>query len=145
MITPWGQTLQSLETITGVCHQEVQCHLHNPDIESRVIYIYIYVCVCVCVLCCGDLSDSGENEKDYMVFITELHVSFNQISLPFLFSLCVLCLVFFLQWSLWCEQIKVQMKILPSCIGVELVVWEISNSRLSSMFCLTVGFSVNFF
>jgi len=34
--TPCVQTLQSLEAVTGASHQELQRHLHNPDIESRI-------------------------------------------------------------------------------------------------------------
>ena len=45
-------------TVTGARHQKIRCRLHNPDIESRVIYLY-YVC--------GGLCDSGKNEKDCMV------------------------------------------------------------------------------
>jgi len=59
VITPSVQTLQSLGTVTGERHQEIQCRLHNPDIESRVIYMY-----CVC----GGLCDFGKNRKDCMVF-----------------------------------------------------------------------------
>ena len=32
--TPCVQTLQSLGTVTGASHQELQRHLHDPDIES---------------------------------------------------------------------------------------------------------------
>jgi len=53
-------TLQSLGTVTGARHQEIQCCLHNPDIESRVIYMQGV---------CGGLCDSGENEKDCMISI----------------------------------------------------------------------------
>jgi len=56
--TPCVQTLQSLGTIAGAGHQEIRCRLHNPDIESRVIYLH-------CVW--GGLCDSGENEKDCMI------------------------------------------------------------------------------
>ncbi|QCD90175.1 hypothetical protein DEO72_LG4g1130 [Vigna unguiculata] len=28
---------QSLETVTGACHYEIQCRLHNSDIESRIM------------------------------------------------------------------------------------------------------------
>ena len=37
VITPCVQTLQSLGTFTGASHPEIQCRLHNPDIESRVM------------------------------------------------------------------------------------------------------------
>jgi len=39
----------SLGTVTSASHRELQCHLHNPDIESRMV-----------MLCydCGDLDDS---------------------------------------------------------------------------------------
>ena len=33
--TPCVQALQSLGTVTGASHQELQRRLHNPDIESR--------------------------------------------------------------------------------------------------------------
>jgi len=92
VITPWAQTLQSLGTFTGASHQEVWCRLHNPDIESRVIYLY-----CVC----GGLRDSGVNEKDCMVSV------YNWIAWFFLIRLaypCFLCFglvlyVFVLWWS----------------------------------------------
>ena len=58
MITPCVQTLQSLGTIAGASHQEIRCHLHNPDIESRVMY-----------MCYGGLYDSSDNEKDCMVSV----------------------------------------------------------------------------
>jgi len=45
VITPCVQTLQSLGTFTGASHQEIQCHLHNPDIESRVMYLCCVVVV----------------------------------------------------------------------------------------------------
>ena len=60
VITPCVQTLQSLGTFTGASHLEIQCRLHNSDIESRVIYLhYLY----------GRLCDSGENDKDCMISI----------------------------------------------------------------------------
>ena len=69
--TPCVQTLQSLGTVTGASHQEIRCRLHNPDIESRVMY-----------MCCGGLYDSGDNEKDCMVFVYNWTAWFlNQISL----------------------------------------------------------------
>ena len=37
VITPCVQTLQSLGTVTSASHQELQCRLHNLDIESRII------------------------------------------------------------------------------------------------------------
>jgi len=37
VITPCVQTLQSLGTVAGASYQEIQCRLHNPDIESRVM------------------------------------------------------------------------------------------------------------
>ncbi|QCD96959.1 hypothetical protein DEO72_LG6g1669 [Vigna unguiculata] len=37
VITPCVQTLQSLGTVAGASHQELQCRLHNPDIESRIL------------------------------------------------------------------------------------------------------------
>jgi len=57
VITPCAQSLQSLGTFTGASHPEIQCRLHNSDVESRVIYLY-----CVC----GGLCDSGEKERDCM-------------------------------------------------------------------------------
>jgi len=60
VITHCVQTLQGLGTIIGARHQEIQCRLHNPDIESRVIYLH-----CVC----GGLCDSGENERDCMISV----------------------------------------------------------------------------
>jgi len=35
--TPCAKTLQSLGTISSASHQELQCRLHNPDIESRTM------------------------------------------------------------------------------------------------------------
>ena len=58
VITPCVQTLQSLGTIAGASHQEIRCRLHNPDIESRVMYMWF-----------GGLYDSGDNEKDCMVSV----------------------------------------------------------------------------
>ena len=58
VITPCVQTLQSLGTVAGASHQEIRCHLHNPHIESRVMY-----------MCCGGLYDSCDNEKDCMVSV----------------------------------------------------------------------------
>ena len=87
--TPCVQTLQSLRTVTGASHQEIWCRLHNPDIESRVVY-----------MCCGGLYDYGDNEKDYMVSVYNWTAWFlNQISLPllFVFLSCVVC--FLLRWS----------------------------------------------
>jgi len=55
---PLCPNLQSLGTVTGASHQEIQCRLHNPDIESRVLY-----------MCCGGLYDSGDNEKGCMVSV----------------------------------------------------------------------------
>jgi len=76
--TPCVQTLQSLGTVTGASHPEIQCRLHNPDIESRVTY-----------MCCGGLYDSGDNEKNCMVSVYKWTAWFlNQISLPLL----VVCL-----------------------------------------------------
>ena len=60
VIIPCVQTLQSLGTFTGASHPEIQCRLHNPDIESRVIYLY-----CLC----GGLCDSSENDKDCMISV----------------------------------------------------------------------------
>jgi len=34
--TPCVLTLQSLEIIAGASHQELQRHLHNPDIEFKI-------------------------------------------------------------------------------------------------------------
>jgi len=97
--TPCVQTLQSLGTVTGASHQEIQCRLHNPDIESRVMY-----------MCCGGLYDSGDNEKDCMTSVYNWTAWFlNQISLPllFVFLSCVVC--FLLRWSLiWWEQMWLQ-------------------------------------
>jgi len=42
VITPCVHTLQSLGTVTGASHQELQCPLHHPDIESRVVGIILY-------------------------------------------------------------------------------------------------------
>ena len=60
VITPCVQTLQSLGTIAGASHQEIRCRLHNPDIESRVIYLHCG---------CGGLCDSSENDKDCMISV----------------------------------------------------------------------------
>jgi len=84
-------TLQSLGTVTCASHPEIQCRLHNPDIESRVIYLHCG---------CGGLCDSGENEKDCMISVYNWTAWFlNQISLPllFVFLSCVVC--FLLRWS----------------------------------------------
>ena len=83
VITPCVQTLQSLGTFTGASHPEIQCRLHNPDIESSVIYMHYL---------CGGLCDSGENDKDCIII--ELYDSFNHISLPLL-SVCLSCVVCF--------------------------------------------------
>jgi len=58
VIIPCVQTLQSLGTVTSARHQEIRYRLHNPDIESRVIYMY-------CVY--GGLCDSGKNDEDCMI------------------------------------------------------------------------------
>jgi len=63
VITPWAQTLQSLGTFTGACHQEIQCRLHNSDIES-IVNIF--------VLCYGSLINSDVCEKLCLIFIIEL-------------------------------------------------------------------------
>ena len=60
VITPCVQTLQSLGTFTGPSYPEIQCRLHHPDIETKVIYLH-----CVC----GGLCDSGENERDCMIYV----------------------------------------------------------------------------
>ena len=54
VITLCVQTLQSLGTFTGASHPEIQCRLHNLDIESRVIYLH-------CLY--GGLCDSSEMRK----------------------------------------------------------------------------------
>ena len=48
------KTLQSSGTVTGASHQELQCLLHNPDIESRVMN-----------MCCGcgGLNNSDKCDK----------------------------------------------------------------------------------
>ena len=73
VITPCAQTLQSLGTFTGANHQELQCHLHNPDIESRIICLSYML---------------------WMILLCELYsFSLISVSLPSLFmfvSLCVL-------------------------------------------------------
>jgi len=43
VITPCVQTLQSLGTVAGASHQELQCRLHNPDIESRILIVDLCV------------------------------------------------------------------------------------------------------
>ena len=58
MITLCVQTLESLRTVTGASHQEIRSRLHNPDIESIVMY-----------MCCGGLYDSGDKEKDCMISV----------------------------------------------------------------------------
>ena len=42
VIAPCVHTLQSLGTVTCASHQELQCSLHNPDIESKVMGIILY-------------------------------------------------------------------------------------------------------
>ena len=37
--TPCVQTLKSLGIVAGASHQELQCRLHNPDIESRIMQL----------------------------------------------------------------------------------------------------------
>ena len=64
MITPCVQTLQSLGTVAGASHQELQCRLHNPDIESRILIINL------CVV--SDVND------------VLCYLSFLSVSLPFL-------------------------------------------------------------
>ena len=72
MITPCVQTLG---TVTGASHQELQCRLHNPDIESRILIIDL------CVM--SDVNDV-------------LHyLSFLSVSLPFLFMLFCSCVFSF--------------------------------------------------
>ena len=69
VITPCVQTLQSLGTVAGASHQELQCRLHNPDIESRILIIEL------CVM----------SDVNYV-----LHYFPFSVSLPFLFMLFVL-------------------------------------------------------
>jgi len=52
--------MKSDKRVIGASHQEIQCRLHNPDIESRVMYMW-------CVF--GGLYDSGDNEKDCMISV----------------------------------------------------------------------------
>jgi len=91
VITSWAQTLQSLGTVTGARHQEIQCRLHNPDIESRVMYMCCVVVVYMILVIMRKIA--------WFLFIIELHDSFNQISLSllFVFMPCVVC--FLLRWS----------------------------------------------
>ena len=70
MITPCVQTLQSLGIVTGASHQELQCRLHNPDIESRILTIEL--CIMNDVMLCFAL------------------FSLISVSLPLLFMLFVL-------------------------------------------------------
>ena len=57
--TPCAKTLQSLGTISSASHQELQCHLHNPDIESRMVccvmvginWMILILCVINFVFC----------------------------------------------------------------------------------------------
>jgi len=59
VITPCAQILQSLGTITGASHQELQCLLHNSDIESRVTN-----------MCCGcgGLNNSDKCDKPWLMY-----------------------------------------------------------------------------
>jgi len=41
-MAPCVHTLQSLGTVTGASRKELQCSLHNPDIESRDVGIILY-------------------------------------------------------------------------------------------------------
>jgi len=54
VITPCAQTPQSLGIVTGASHQELQCLLHNLDIESRVMYMYYG---------CDDLNNSDRCDE----------------------------------------------------------------------------------
>jgi len=54
VITPCAQTLYSLGTVTGASHQELQCLLHNLDVEYRVMYMYCG---------CGGLINSDKYDK----------------------------------------------------------------------------------
>jgi len=53
------KTLQSLGTVSSASHQELQCHLHNPDIESKMVFsvmvginwMILSLCDKFCFLC----------------------------------------------------------------------------------------------
>jgi len=75
---PCVQTLQSLGTVTGASHQELQRHLHNPDIES-MIYDWI-----TCYKWHLKL-------RNVLIFVLS-------VSLPFLLCVCF-CIIPLLQWS----------------------------------------------
>jgi len=77
-------------------------------------------------MCYGELSDYVGNVKINMVFIIGLYISFNQISLPLLFVSVFLCGSPFCNdhQSFGVSKRKIQVKILPSWIGVETVKWS---------------------
>jgi len=130
VITPCAQTLQSLGTVTGACHQEIQCRLHNPDIQSRVMYL------CYVVM---HLSNYNDYEHNWLIFIiwTAWFLLF-KLAYPSCLC-CPICMFSPLQWSPynWCEQRKNQMKTLPSWTGAD--PWlGIFSSRSSS--CLVLKF-----
>jgi len=52
------KTLQSLEIVIGASHQELQCHLHNPDIEYRIV---------IACYDCGDLNNSDKYDKPWIM------------------------------------------------------------------------------
>ena len=92
VINPCVQTLQSLGTVAGASHQELQCRLHNPDIESRILIVGL------CVV--SDVNDVLR----YLFF-------FFQLAYPLLLFMwfCVRGFSFAMIVYCWCEQSLVQM------------------------------------
>jgi len=91
------KTLQSLETVISASHRELQCHLHNSDIESRTM-----------MLChdCGDLDDSDNCviDPDWCLTI-KLH-DFFLFKLAYPSCICLFCVYFYscndrLYWMAW--------------------------------------------
>jgi len=89
-----------LGTVAGASHQELQCCLHNPDIESSILIID-------CVM---------SDVKDALHYLSLLSVS-----LPFyLFMLFCSCGFSFAMIAYcWCEQSLAQMMTPPFGAGID--------------------------
>jgi len=79
VITPCVQTLQSLGTVTGASHQEIRCRLHNPDIESKVMYMILVIM----------------RKIAWFLFIIELHDSLIRLAYPCFLCSCLVLYVSF--------------------------------------------------
>jgi len=124
------KTLHSLGTVSSASHRELQCHLHNPDIESRRVWCVIVEINWMILINCFCLLPKCNN---CMIF------SWFKLAYPSC-MLCVSCV--FLVSSIyamivpieWREQILVQVRIHPSGTGDEHV--RRSSSSCSLLFCL---------